>query len=146
MLHNLIEFGGLLFWIIVCLDVLLILAFLDESDSASAGVFAASIAAFYLLSTPPELCWQWICGYFVIGIFWFLAIFRYRIGKLKKFLVKYGFNINEHKSVTYFLDSSSEDNASKMMNIYEYEPSFARFFDRLFCWPFSILKIFLPTS
>ena len=140
MLYNFIEFGGVLFWIIVCLDILMILAFLDEKDSASAVLFGSSIGAFYLLSQPPELKWQWIAGYFVIGIIWFLVIFRFRIGKLKKFITKHGYN-KEEKLET-FLRNCAEDKNDYMYNTYNCEPSYSRFFDRVFCWPFSMLKSF----
>jgi len=143
MLYPLIVFGGMWFWIIIALDVLFMLAWLDDDDSGggSAVAFGVSLGAFYALCEAPVLHWQWFAAYFVIGAVWFLAVFRYRIGKLKKFLTKKGHN-KEKQSIHEFLsDYSGEGFNRAMLAIYNREPSYGRFWDRMFCWPLSMLKI-----
>lgn len=140
MLYPLIVFGGIFFWVLVALASVLVFVF--EEKGASWLVAVGSLIIFYGLSTPPAITWGWVGAYFLIGALWFLVVFQYRLTKLKRFLNANPQYMKEDENGKKYVEISRYDNR-EMANIYLNEPSFDRFMNRTFCWPLSMLKIFL---
>ena len=144
MLHELIMFGGIAFWVITSLVVLLLFCSVESSDEAYSVYFPISVGLFYLFSKPPVIDTYLIITYLVIGLVWFLGVFRYKLSIVKKYLKDYPEYIKDGlvNLSAYSPNVKDYQRHSIVSEIYLEEPSFPRFFDRFFCWPISMIKMF----
>ena len=145
MIYELVMFGGTFFWIIFAAYFLLI-TFVTDREGQSIPMFIVGILVFYALSRPPILDWPWIVSYFVIGLVWWFIVFNLRLNKIRKYLKDSPSFIEDGKVKFWYIT----DNPNKALNtvnmdrevrrLYESEPSFLTFSERLLCWPFSLAK------
>ena len=143
MLFEVVVFGGFVFWLIFAVITFVLLLATETSDGVSGGfLFLCSIGLYYLFSNPPVLDWYWYAGYFVIGLVWFFVVFNYKLAVLKKWLDKNPEQIKESNISGQYIDFDHFKD-KKYKKIYSEEPSFVRFFDRVFAWPLSMISIFL---
>ena len=88
MLINLIEFGGIIFWVIIAF--LSIFAFFasesNDADAACPFLFIVSLLVVYGLSNAPMIDLKFIAGYFGIGVAWSLALFHFKLLKVRNWL------------------------------------------------------------
>lgn len=144
MLYNLIEFGGFLFWSLVIIDFLFLSYLTSDGGIGSSFWFFISIGLFYGLSNPPVISWQYCLSYLCIGVVWCLFMFRYKLGKLKKYLKE-----NPHYMVAGEVNfnvippKGSDVVPHEIKKIHSKEPSFDSFISRIFCWPMNILNVVL---
>jgi hypothetical protein len=115
-------------------------------SEGSIPVFIVGILAFYALSRPPILDWPWIVSYFVVGLVWWFVIFNLRLNKIRKYLKQNPSFIEDGKVKFFYITNDSNraintvDMDREIRRLYESEPSFLTFSERLLCWPFSVAK------
>lgn len=131
MFYELIMFGGVLFWALFALLCIFELVWV-ETDSVGGLGFIIGLALFYAFSQPPIIGWQWIVSYLVIGLVWFFVMFHWNLSKVRKYLKD---NPEMKEKTIYGWDVD-------IRHIYDTEPSFSNFVDRLFAWPFSMIRVF----
>lgn len=142
MVYELIVFGGVAFWLLTALAFLIILMTVDSVDyfSFAFTVFVGYIAVFALFSDVNLDLGKYWWGpilYLLIGLGWFLFMMTYRVRSLRR-----------------WMDSQEDPDAVReslkggdgpyiphqWRSIYNTEPSWPKFIDRVTLWPLSMLK------
>ncbi len=144
MLHELIVFGGVAFWIITAIVFLLAICLVESVDEFSgASVVQIGYVLFLVAFTniTLDLSPYWWCPipYLIIGVLWFLFMMTHRVKQLRRW-------IDEQADPDDFRRKLKENKLSfhrdreKWLDIYKTEPSWPKFFDRVVLWPLSMLK------
>ena len=94
MLWPVLVFGGTIFWSIVGVFTLwCIIAYrdtfhedYDKFPGLGVAILVLGTAIAIFCEQIPELHWWYPVGYLGIGLVYFFVMFRFRLGKLKRFL------------------------------------------------------------
>lgn len=168
MLFGLFAFGGFSFTVFMCLWILILIFWTENEKAVVSAIVPLLIGIVILIGLTSKesyeqytladfhINYKTVAAYFGIGTAFFLIIFQMRLKRLKKYLdnnphfkgvdEKGNFTVNRYVQVPTREGSDikvPKTMDSDMYTIYQYEPSFVRFFDRVFCWPCSVIRIFL---
>jgi hypothetical protein len=142
MVYELIVFGGVAFWLITAIVFLIALSLVESIDDFSgASVFQCGYILFLLLFCNINLdlspYWWSPVPYLLVGLLWFLFMMTHRVKSLRRWIDKQPLPDEIRKQLKHGGRYSVE---TKWRHIYETEPSWPKFFDRVLLWPLSMMK------
>lgn len=142
MLYELIVFGGVAFWLLTA--IVLIIAFstvesIEEFSTASAiqCAYIVFLILFCNISLDLSPYWWSPVPYLLIGFVWFLFMMTHRVKSLRRWIDRQP-NSNEIRENLKGNDFRYVP--SEWRYIYKTEPSWPKFFDRILLWPLSMVK------
>lgn len=147
MLYELVLFTSIPTIVMMIIISTIILVNINQKTPASSVLFILSLVLFHLFSNIPILSWEYYVSYVIIGIAWWFLIFNVKLSKLKRFLSKEenkqfleGGKIHEYSVLK---DCIIKHMPEDIWFINISEPSYETFFNRVFCWPFSVASYVL---
>lgn len=152
MLYEVLATTDFVFWAIILVDLLILSAM---KSGPRIGTMVASVIivglftdAFSALQLAPDLRTLLnILGYFGIGLVTFCVMFFVNIVLVKKdlkdFATEHGLSVSDMRTVLQSNPRFGRSAGGPMLDQdlydrYHFEPSWAGFYDRLFCWPAAI--------
>lgn len=145
MLTELFIVGGIFFWIITAMFLIIIFSALENmSEISVATIFFAVYLVIiggltnFTKEFEVSITWWHVLLYLGIGCLWFLTRMTSNLRKLKRWIDSKSDSEEIKKSLSKFKYCNLVP--SEYRRIYESEPSFSKFFDRVILWPFCVLK------
>lgn len=145
MLFELFVFGGILFWIITAIFAIIIFSILENVDDVSAATIALIVylgIMFGLSNIEYNFVWWHLVTYFSVGFLWFMFRMTANTKKLRKWIDSQPDPDKIRKS---FKEDDGYDSSipREYRTVYQTEPSWPKFFDRVVLWPLSFAKYLL---
>jgi hypothetical protein len=142
MVYELIVFGGFAFWLLTAIVFLIALSMvesLEEFSGASALQcgYIVFLVLFCNISLDLSPYWWSPVPYLLIGLLWFLFMMTHRVKSLRRWIDK---QPNPDEIRKNLKDGSGYSVATEWRHIYNTEPSWPKFFDRVLLWPLSMVK------
>jgi hypothetical protein len=142
MVYELLVFGGTAFWLltaIVFLTALSMVESIEEFSGASALQcgYIVFLVLFCNISLDLSPYWWSPVPYLLIGLLWFLFMMTHRVKSLRRWIDKQS---APDEIRAYLKNGSRCDIPREWAHIYNTEPSWPKFFDRVLLWPLSMVK------
>lgn len=147
MIYELFVVGGMIFWGLIAMTLILSYISLENEDGWAIILPLICFLAIFGLSNAEikTISINYIIAYFAAGAATWFFIFNTKLVKVRRFLKDKGIKSSSElfeltsKSLTY----SERDKAKEIYNIYNSEPALDTFFSRILCWPLALLKFIL---
>jgi hypothetical protein len=142
MFYELIVFGGVAFWLLTVIVILIALSMvesLEEFSGASALQcgYIAFLVLFCNISLDLSPYWWSPVPYLLIGLLWFLFMMTHRVKSLRRWIDKQP----DPDQLRHDLQKGCPHTIpEEWLFIYKTEPSWPKFFDRVLLWPLSMVK------
>lgn len=142
MVYELIVLGGVAFWLITAIVFLTTLSMVESLDEFSGAAmlqcgYIVFLVMFCNISLDLSKYWWSPIPYLLIGLLWFLFMMTHRVKSLRRWIDKQS---NPDEIRADLKAGHGYKIPDEWKHIYNTEPSWPKFFDRVLLWPLSMVK------